>query len=147
MGKRDKIAFGIYFLLALTSIAFGVVYLFCSTIMPYHRVAIGIPWEQLSTGMQAVLQGLIKVSAAGFLVTGISFVALLIIPFRRGDQWAKWLIPILGSVWNIIGIYVTIMIAMKTPAVTPWPAAIAAMVLLIVAFILAPGLGKAAKIT
>jgi hypothetical protein len=37
------------------------------------------------------------------------------------------------------------MIAMKTPAVTPWPAAIAAMVLLIIAFILAPGFGKSAN--
>jgi len=145
MGKRDRIAFGIYFLLALSSVAFGVVYLFCSTIMPYHRVAIGIPWEQLSSGLQALLQGLIKVAAAGFLVTGISFLALLIIPFRRGDLWAKWLIPILGSVWNIIALYATIMIAMKTPAVTPWPAAIAAMVLLIIAFILAPGFGKSAN--
>jgi hypothetical protein len=145
MGKRDKIAFGIYFLLALSSVAFGVVYLFCSTIMPYHRVAIGIPWEQLSSGLQALLQGLIKVAAAGFLVTGISFLALLIIPFRRGDLWAKWLIPILGSVWNIIALNATIMIAMKTPAVTPWPAAIAAMVLLIIAFILAPGFGKSAN--
>jgi hypothetical protein len=142
MGKRDKIAFGIYFLLALTSVAFGVAYLFCSTIMPYHRVAIGIPWEQLSSGLQAVLQGLIKVAAAGFLVIGISFMALLFIPFRRGDLWAKWLIPVLGSVWNIIALYVTIMIAMKTSALTPWPASIVAMVLLIVAFILAPGFGK-----
>ena len=147
MGKKDKIAFAIYFLLALASITFGVVYMFCSTMMPYHRVAIGIPWEQLNTGMQAVIQGLIKVAAAGFFVTGISFIALLIIPFRRGDQWAKWLIPILGSVWNVIALYVTVMIAMKTPAVTPWPAAIAAMVLLIVAFILAPGFGKSAKVT
>ena len=145
MGKRDKIAFVIYFLLALASIAFGVVYLFCSTIMPYHRVAIGIPWEQLSTGFQALLQGLIKVAAAGFLVTGISSLALLFIPFRRGDLWAKWLIPVLGSVWNIIALYATIMIAMKTPAFTPWPATIAAMVLLIVAFILAPGFGKSAN--
>ena len=145
MGKRDKIAFGIYFLLALSSVAFGVVYLFCSTIIPYHRVAIGIPWEQLSSGLQALLQGLIKVTAAGFLVTGISFLVLLIIPFRRGDLWAKWLIPILGSVWNIIALYATIMIAMKTPAVTPWPSAIAAMVLLIIAFILAPGFGKSAN--
>ena len=120
--------------------------MFCSTIMPYQRVAIGIPWEQLGTGMQDALQGLIKVAAAGFLVTGISFIALLIIPFRRGDQWAKWLIPILGSVWNVIALYVTIMIAMKTPSVTPWAGAIAVMVLLIVAFILAPGFGKSAKI-
>jgi hypothetical protein len=145
MGKRDKIAFGIYFLLALSSVAFGVVYLCCSTFMPYHRVAIGIPWEQLSSGLQALLQGLIKVAAAGFLVTGISFLALLIIPFRRGDLWAKWLIPILGSVWNIIALYATVMVAMKTPAVTPWPAAIAAMILLITAFILAPGFGKSAN--
>jgi hypothetical protein len=54
MRTRDKIAFVIYFVGSLALIAFGIVYLSCSTIMPYHQEAINMNWEELSVGLQVL---------------------------------------------------------------------------------------------
>jgi len=142
MRKRDKIAFVIYLVGSLSLIAFSIVYLSCSTIMPYHQEAIKMNWEELSTGLQILLQALIKMVAAGFFVTGLSALILLFIPFRRGAQWAHWAIPLLGIVWNGFSLYVTGTVAMKTHASTPWPGAVIGTIFIIVAFILSPGFGK-----
>ncbi len=83
MSKRDKIAFVIYFVGSLSLIVFSIVYLSCSTIMPYHQEAIKIAWEELSTELQILLQAFIKMVAAGFFVTGLSALILLLIPFRK----------------------------------------------------------------
>ena len=142
MNRRDKIAFAIYFVGSLALIAFGIVYLSCSTIMPYHQEAINMNWEEISTGLQVLLQALIKVAAAGFFVTALSVLILLFIPFRRGAQWAHWAIPLLGIVWNGFSLWVTATVAMKTHASTPWPASIVGLIFVIVAFTLSPGFGK-----
>jgi len=142
MSKRDKIAFVIYFVGSLSLIAFSVVYLFCSTIMPYHQEAIKMNWEELSAGLQILLQALIKMVAAGFFVTGLSVLILLFIPFRRGAQWAHWAIPLLGIVWNGFSLYVTATVAIKTHASTPWSGVVVGTIFIIIAFILSPGFGK-----
>ena len=142
MSKRDKIAFVIYFVGSLSLIVFSIVYLSCSTIMPYHQEAIKVNWEELSTGLQILLQAFIKMVAAGFFVTGLSALILLLIPFRRGAQWAHWAIPLLGVVWNVFSLYATGTVAMKTHASTPWPGTVLCTFFIIVAFILSPGFGK-----
>ena len=142
MGKRDKIAFVIYFACSLALIAFGIVYLSCSTFMPYHQQAIKMNWEELGTGQQVLFQALMKMAAAGCFVTGLSTLILLFIPFRRGAPWAHWAIPLLGIVWNGFSLYVTGTVAIKTHASTPWPAAVAGTIFMIIAFILSPGFGK-----
>lgn len=142
MSKRDKVAFVIYFVGSLSLIGFSVVYLSCSTIMPYHQEAIKMNWEELSSGLQILLQAFIKMVAAGFFVTGLSALILLLIPFRRGAQWAHWAIPLLGIVWNGFSLYVTATVAIKTYASTPWPGVVVVTIFIIIAFILSPGFGK-----
>ncbi len=142
MSMRDKIAFFLYFIFSLALIAFGIVYLFCSTIMPYHQEAIGMNWEELSTGLRVLVQAFIKVTAAGFFVAGLSTLILLFIPFRGGAQWVRWAIPLLGIVWNGFALFVTATVAIKTHASTPWPAALLGVIVIIVAFILSSGFGK-----
>lgn len=142
MGTRDKIAFSIYFVGSLVSMAFGIVYLSCSTIMPYHQEAINMNWEELSIGLQVLLQGLIKMAAAGFFVTGLSTLILLFIPFKRGAQWAHWAIPLLGIVWNGFSLCMTATVAIKTHASTPWLGALVGIIFIIVAFVLSPSFGK-----
>ena len=99
-------------------------------------------WEELSTELQILLQAFIKMVAAGFFVTGLSALILLLIPFKRGAQWAHWAIPLLGIVWNGFSLYVTGTVAMKTNASTPWPGSVVGTIFIIVAFILSPGFGK-----
>lgn len=143
MKIRDKVAFIIYLLSCLTVLGFGLVYVFCSTIMPYHQEAIKINWEQLSPGIQILLQGLIKIAAAGMFVTGIIGMVLLFIPFKRGESWARWALPLVGLLWNIPGLYVSSSIALKTHASTPWQFSLAGIIMMIVAFILSPPYSKA----
>ena len=142
MSTRDKIAFIIYFLGALGSIAFGIAYLSCSTIMPYHQETINTTWEELSTGLQVLLQALIKLGAAGLFVTGLSMLILLLIPFRRGEKWAHWAIPLLGIIWGGFSLYVSATVAIKTHASSPWPAAIVGIIMMVLAFILSPSFGE-----
>ena len=99
-------------------------------------------WEDLSAGLQVLFQALIKVAAAGFFVTGLSTLILLLIPFRMGARWAHWAIPLLGIVWNGFCLCVTATVAMKTHASTPWLATLVGIISTVVAFILSPGFGK-----
>ena len=142
MSKKDKIAFVIYFVGSAFLIGFGIMYVSCSTIMPYHKEVIKMNWEELSIGVQILLQALIKMLAAGFFVAGLSALILLLIPFRRGAQWAHWAIPLVGFIWNGFSLFVTGAVAMKTGASTPWPSAVIGTILIILAFILSPGFGK-----
>ena len=142
MKGRDKIAFFIYLLGVLTLFAFGVAYSMCSTIMPYHHEAIGTPWDTLGPGVQVLLQALIKMTAAGFFVAGLSIAAILFIPFRRGEKWAHRVIPTLVFVMMGISLYVTLKVAWTTGAATPWPAALVGFLMAIIAFIISPGRTK-----
>ena len=125
MKIREKIAFILYMINGLFCIIFGFRYLFCDTIMPYHQQAIGMKLKELEPGLQVLLNGLIKIA-----------IVLLIIPFRKGERWAKWFIPALMFLWLGFGLYVPINIALKTQASTPWPASIVALAITVIAFLL-----------
>ena len=103
-------------------------------------------WEDLSTGLQVLLQGFMKLTSAGFFVTGLSGMILLLIPFRHGEKWARWAVPSIGLAWNIFCLYVTSTVAMKTGASTPWPGLLIAMIMMLVAFMLSPSFGKDFKV-
>jgi hypothetical protein len=141
MSGRDTISFVLYFVVALISIGFGVMLLSCKTMLPYHKKILNKTWEELGDGEQLLLQNGKEINAAGFLVTGLATLILLLIPFRHGEQWAHWAIPLLGIVLNGFGLHVTTKQAIKTHVVTPWPVNILVMVMIVVAFILSPGFG------
>lgn len=136
MKIREKIAFVLYMFNGLLLIVLGFRYLFCDTIMPYHQQAIGMKWIELKPGLQVLLNGLIKLATANFFTLGITIIVLLIIPFRKGERWAKLLIPVLMFFWLGFALYATINIALKTQASTPWPLSIAALAITIIAFFL-----------
>jgi hypothetical protein len=145
MKTRVKIAFAIYLVGCLSLIGFGVAYLLCSTVMPYHQQAIGTNWEQLSTGMQVLLQALIKAAGVGFLAVGINGLILLFIPFRRWERWAYWAIPIPAFLWNGLSLYITAKVAIATGASTPWAGSIIGLIMIAVAFILSISTGGKQK--
>jgi len=82
MNKRYKIAFTIYLAICLLGFAFGIAYLACSTIMPYHHQAIGIDWEDLGPGLQVMLRNFVNFAGAGFITGYLSCLIMLLIPFR-----------------------------------------------------------------
>jgi hypothetical protein len=142
MSVRKKIAFAIYFLNCLSLVGFGAVYFFSPTLMSYHQQVIGRTWEELGTGIRIIFHAMLKATGAGFLVTGISGLLLLFIPFKRGEDWASWALPFILLFWNAGVAYVSAGIALKAGVVTPWPIPVLGMVMLIVALIFSPPSAK-----
>jgi len=142
MKITEKIAFGLYLSNCLICLIFGVRYLFCDTFMPYHEEAIGMKWAELSMGLQVFINSSVKMTAGGFFVVGTTVIVLLVIPFRKGERWAKWFIPGLSLLYLCFALYVPINIALKTQASTPWPGSVAAMVIMIIAFFLSGAVSK-----
>jgi hypothetical protein len=142
MSVRKKIAFVIYFLDCLSLVGFGAVYFFSPTLMSYHQQVIGSTWEELGTGIRIILQVMLKATGTGFLVTGMSGLLLLFIPFKRGEDWASWALPSILIFWNAGVAYVSAGLALKTGVATPWPIPVLGMVMLIVAFIFSPPSAK-----
>lgn len=142
MSTKKKIAFVIYLLTGLTSIAYAVAYLLCPTIMPYHKEAIGIEWADVPVGIQLLLQALVKVAGAGFLVMGLAVLIISLIPFRRGENWTLWTIPLLVGGWTVPTVYAAYRVSMNTEISTPWWSGAVIMVLVLLALILSVGTQK-----
>ena len=136
MTIRVKIAFILYLINSALSIAFGFRYLFCDSIMPYHQEAINTDWSELEYGLQLLLNGLIKIATSCFFIVAISSITLLLIPFRKGERWARWLVPLIQILFLVFATYVPLNLAIKTNASTPWPFSIIATCFAITAFLL-----------
>ncbi|MFP4445174.1 MAG: hypothetical protein ACLFPD_02875 [Desulfosudaceae bacterium] len=136
MEKNIKIAFWCY-LAALIGLAVsGGIYLFRSSFMPYHSVAVGLPWAEVPAPFQLLILALMKVIGAAWLVIVLAAVSLLLGPFRRGAAWARRVLPIL-----LIGTYAGMANAMyrvtvHSPAWPPWSYVFASLALVIVAVIM-----------
>jgi hypothetical protein len=129
-------AFICYLLAALGSIGFGLVYLFRSSFMPYHRDALSTPWENLEKPFQALLFGLIKVAGGGFLVSGLSVVFMTLFPFRTGEVWARFAIPIVGLSMAFPALYATVHVRRHTSASPPVATTLITIALLLLGFAL-----------
>ncbi len=136
MNTRDKIAFVLYMIVAVLSLIFGIRYLFCDTIMPYHQQAIGMTWLELEPGLQSLLNGLIKVAASAFFIVGISSIILLVVPYRRDEVWAKLTVPVIQIIFSLFILYASLNIAVQTQASTPWPVSAFTLTLTVMAFLI-----------
>ena len=136
MSKRLKVAF-LCHLIALLSVALiGVIYLFRGQFMPYHAVALRKDWAGLDRALQVLLLALMKAAGGGALATAVAMGILLLIPFRQGLYWARWAIPVVGLVWVLPNLYVSVWVALNTPASPPWRYALVVVALLIAGFVL-----------
>lgn len=129
-------AFICYLTAAIASIGFGLVYLARSTFMPYHRDALSTSWEKLDRPLQALLLGLIKVAGGGFLASGLSVLFMALFPFRAGDEWARFAIPIVGLTMALPALYATVHVRRQTPANPPVATSVTTIALLLIGFTL-----------
>ena len=119
MDTPDVAALVCYGLVTLCSLAFGALYLVRSSFMPYHRAAVGKPWHELDPRLQALLLGLMRVAGGGLLTGGIALAILLLIPFREGEAWSRWAVPLIGFLLVLPTLYATVYIRLRTGARTP----------------------------
>lgn len=136
MRTLRKISFVGYLLVALGVAANGILYMTTKEIMSYHQIAMGVPWGQLSDGMQVMSLNFMKSAGVGFVTTGVSILLLALFPFRRGNKWADYAIPLVASVELIPMILRVMDVAGNTPANPPLFPLIGAEAVVVVCFAL-----------
>jgi hypothetical protein len=67
---------------------------------------------------------------------GYSQIILILIPFRKGEAWARWAIPVIILPSCIYLLYVTLHLKSTMQASTPWQLPVVTLLLIIVAIIL-----------
>lgn len=132
MNWKSKVATACYLLTILLGLSFAAMYLFRPEFMPYHAAAIGVNWAELKPEFQALFLALMRVSGGGWLAASVSIGILLVIPFRRGENWARWAIPSIGLSAAGPTLYATLLVNSKTTATAPWFGAAGAILLLAV---------------
>lgn len=142
MSIKTKFAFGFYLFCALVGFAFGLIYLFSPKFMPYHEAAVGLSWGEVDSAFQAVILSFMRVVGGGLLATMAAIYIFLFIPFRRGDKWARWAIPVVLLIFNTVSLYVMLIMKFNTPASPPWMVSALLIVLSVVGYILSSDLGK-----
>lgn len=125
MSSFRKLAFVAYLLSACGLILGGILYLTRSEFMPYHREAVGMPWQAVPSHSRVLFLALIHFAGALAVSLGCAAVALIAFPFRRAEGWADWIVPIVLLISEFAGLRVSLEVAAQTGAHTPWPVALA----------------------
>lgn len=134
MTKNEKLAFKGYVLALIPLILFGVMYLFRGEFMPYHAVAIGKSWDELSPNMQISLIATMRLIGGCFITTSLAILSILIIPFRKGEKWAKLTIPVLELICSLSILYSALLIKINTQASPPVIIPVISICLIIASF-------------
>ena len=100
----------------------GVLYVTTSEFMPYHSDALAVQWEDLAPNYQGFILGAIKGMGAGSIAVSMSIAIMLVIPFRRGEVWARMAVTAVGAVFTLLTAYAAFTIDQTTPASPPWRA-------------------------
>jgi membrane dipeptidase len=120
MPLRRQIALVLYGLVALVSFGLGYKYFFSSHFTDYHQKAVGTPWADLPSGVQTLILALMEVAGGGWFALFTLISALLLVPFRQGERWARIMIPVGILTFYVPTLYATLRVLRDTPAVPPW---------------------------
>lgn len=104
----------------IAGIVLGAVYVMRTEFMPYHAQAVGVDWVSLPSGTRALFSALMNVVGAAWLIVGSLVLVLVMVPFRAGETWSRWTIPI--TIMALYGsiLVVTLQVQYATGAKTPW---------------------------
>ena len=136
MNTRMKASFWTYLLGSLLLGAFSAIYLFRSQFMPYHAAEVGMPWNQVPQGFQVLIISLMKTLGGAWLSTFVALWAILLVPFRKGEQWAKYMLPLISFACLVPALYGNLYVMANTTAEPPWIATVIALTMVIVGFLL-----------
>lgn len=125
-----------YSLATIVIIAFGFIYITRSKFMPYHKEAIGCPWEDLDSRLKAVLLAAMRIIGGSFLATGLAIIVILAIPFYNGQVWASYAIFSVGITLELPTLYATLLVRKKTLASPPIWLLVLTMILFFLGFLI-----------
>lgn len=136
MTLRCKIAFGLNGLVVLVGLLLGASYLIRSDITSYHKEVIGVDWAGLAPGVQKLLIILMKGTGDAALVGALAIGLFLGVPYRRGENWSRWAILLVGLALLVPMLIGAVYLASTTGASSPWWLNAILMLLLLAAFLL-----------
>ncbi|NEK24843.1 hypothetical protein GV827_20950 [Sulfitobacter sp. JBTF-M27] len=110
----------LYIITGIVSVTMGAIYLFTPEFMPYHSDAVGRAWQDLQDSEQVLFGALLDVAGAGWISLGVAVIVLAIVPVRRGELWARFLVPVLLVVFYMPTLLATLSVLAQTPGSPPW---------------------------
>ena len=133
---RIRLAAAIYLFCGVVSVVMGGIYLFRSTFMPYHSVAISRSWGELREVEQVLFNALLDVAGAAWTTVGLLTIVLTLIPFRKRETWARWTVPLANTAMYVPILLATLAVLGGTPATPPWYGNALMLTMLALAFVL-----------
>lgn len=115
--------------------AFGLIYLFKSSFMQYHSVAVSLNWSEVEQSIQALILALMRAVSGGFIVSAVAIVFLQTKFNKTRLPWIPLLILIIGLIIEATTIYATQLVKINTPGDPPTYLAYIAIGLLVIGYI------------
>lgn len=104
----------------LPMFAGGLVYAISNSYMSYHAAATNYAWHELTPGVQILFRAMLNGAGSLMLLTALTLILLLTIPFRLNERWSFWAIPLIGIGAILTTIRAAIFVELNTPANPPW---------------------------
>jgi hypothetical protein len=126
----------LFFIVGVICLFMAYSTIFAKRYLPFHEQGAGMKWEEHGAGLQATILSLIQLSGLGFLVVGLMLALLPLLNFYDHSLVLSVSIPILALVFCAGLLYFNFQFHKKTRADTPWKGTIAAMLFIVIAFVL-----------
>jgi hypothetical protein len=137
MKNQKKTILALNGLVAALGFVFAFMYLFRPKFMPYHAVAVQETWENVDPAFQILTLALMRVSGGGWLGVSIAMTFLLYKYHRTEQTWLITAVFLTGMAIVVPTLLATLLVKHHSGANPPWIAAVAAIVLLVVGWVLA----------
>ncbi|MBL4900645.1 MAG: hypothetical protein JKX76_13610 [Colwellia sp.] len=98
----------------------GLVYAIRDRYMSYHAAATTYAWQDLEPGVQVLFQAMLNGAGSLMLLTALTLILLLMIPFKQNEKWSFWAIPLIGISAILITLRAAMLVDLNTPANPPW---------------------------
>ena len=117
--KLVKTSLAIFFLLGLSLLSIGGLYLSIDEFMPYHSEAVQADWSELDINLQGLILGLLKALGGGAFVAGFATLYMAFASFRKSTEPYKVLLPSVSTGYSALLCYATYTVQMSTPGNPP----------------------------
>ncbi|MBN2175086.1 MAG: hypothetical protein JW731_13210 [Bacteroidales bacterium] len=131
-----NLTFICFALVGILGYGFAMVYLFRPEYMPYHAIAVDIPWEELTPGIQVLILALMRVAGGGWLATSVSITFFLVARKKYKSPFFSYALVLVGISALVPTLIATLFVKFNSPANPPWIAAVLGIAILIVGLIL-----------
>jgi hypothetical protein len=115
MKTKEMVIMIILFLGAAVGLVYGFVYLFGSTLMPFHFAFLGKTQAELDPRAFDLMVVMKRVIGAHFLVVSLGSI-ILALRFARGDVFARWAVLVMVLISQAVLLYAAYAIHNESPS-------------------------------